>query len=114
MLLRHVAHDGALPRATWAMQQVSTAPRDTPCSEPLLGLEPQRDLAQRLGQADGDGVIGEGRSIIGVIAISALATANATTQTGGYVQADVQSIATLANALKTQVNAILAALKVTP
>lgn len=48
----------------------------------------------------------------GVTAISALATANAATQTASYVQADVQSIATLANALKTQVNAILAALKV--
>lgn len=48
----------------------------------------------------------------GVAAIVALATANAATQTASYVQADVQSIATLANALKTQVNAILAALKV--
>lgn len=48
----------------------------------------------------------------GVTAIVALATANAATQTASYVQADVQSIATLANALKTQVNAILAAMKV--
>lgn len=39
------------------------------------------------------------------------ATANAATQTGAYVQADVQTIATLANALKTKVNAILAALR---
>lgn len=48
----------------------------------------------------------------GVTAISANATANAATQTGSYVQADVQTIAALANSLKTQVNAILAALKV--
>ena len=34
-----------------------------------------------------------------------VATANANTQTASYVQADVQSIATLANALKVQGNA---------
>lgn len=48
----------------------------------------------------------------GVTAITAIATANATTQTAGYVQADVQSIATLANANKAKINEILAALKV--
>lgn len=47
----------------------------------------------------------------GVAALTPVATANAATQTTLYVQADVQSIATLANALKTQVNAILAALQ---
>lgn len=36
-----------------------------------------------------------------------VATANAATQTGSYVQADVQTIATLANSLKTQLNALL-------
>lgn len=39
------------------------------------------------------------------------ATADAATQTGAYVQADVQSIATLANALKTAHNALLAKLR---
>lgn len=37
-----------------------------------------------------------------------VATANAATQTGSYVQADVQSIAALANALKTALNANIA------
>lgn len=48
----------------------------------------------------------------GVTAISAVATPDANTQTASYVQVDVQSIATLVNALKVEVNAILAALKV--
>lgn len=48
----------------------------------------------------------------GVQSITAIATADANTQTGGYVQADVQSIATLANANKAKINEILAALKV--
>lgn len=39
---------------------------------------------------------------------AAVVTANAATQTGSYVQADVQSIADLANSLKTQVNALVA------
>lgn len=43
--------------------------------------------------------------------VAAIATANAATQTGAYVQADVQTIATLANQTKTTVNAILTALK---
>lgn len=37
-----------------------------------------------------------------------VSTANAATQTGSYVQADVQTIAALANSLKTQYNALLA------
>lgn len=36
-----------------------------------------------------------------------VATANAATQTGSYVQADVQTITALANSLKTQYNALL-------
>lgn len=43
--------------------------------------------------------------------VAAVSTANAATQTGSYVQADVQSIAALANANKTAINAILTALK---
>lgn len=46
-----------------------------------------------------------------VTAVATLATADAAAQSASYVQADVQTIATLANALKVQVNAILAALK---
>jgi hypothetical protein len=37
-----------------------------------------------------------------------VATANANTQTSSYVQADAQSVATLANALKTQLNLAIA------
>lgn len=48
----------------------------------------------------------------GVEAIVAEAQADAATQTGLYVEADVQSIADLANALKAKVNEILAAMKV--
>lgn len=48
----------------------------------------------------------------GVTAIAALATADAPAQGVGYVQADVQAIATLANDLKAKLNAVLAALKV--
>ena len=44
-------------------------------------------------------------------AVADIATANAAAQTGAYVQADVQSIATLANDTKAKVNAILAALR---
>jgi len=40
-----------------------------------------------------------------------LATADAATQTGAYVQADVQSIATLANAIKAKLNLLLAAVR---
>ena len=43
--------------------------------------------------------------------IAAVATADATTQTASYVQADAQTLTTLANALKVEVNAILTALK---
>lgn len=43
--------------------------------------------------------------------VAAISTANAATQTASYVQADVQSIATLANQNKTTTNAILTALK---
>jgi hypothetical protein len=39
---------------------------------------------------------------------STLATAGANTQTGSYVQADVQTIATLANAEKASINLIVA------
>jgi hypothetical protein len=45
------------------------------------------------------------------VTYGAVATANANAQTAGYVQADVQSIATLANALKTAFNALVAALQ---
>jgi hypothetical protein len=48
----------------------------------------------------------------GVTAISAIAVADAPAQGIAYVQADVQAIATLANANKAKINAILAALKV--
>lgn len=37
-----------------------------------------------------------------------VATANAAVQSGGYVQADVQTIATLANALKVELNKAIA------
>lgn len=40
-----------------------------------------------------------------------ITSANAATQTGAYVQADVQSIATLANELKTDFNAAMAQLQ---
>ena len=42
---------------------------------------------------------------VGALTSSQNATANAATQTGAYVQADVQSIAALANALKVSYNA---------
>lgn len=48
----------------------------------------------------------------GITAITAIATANAPVQGVAYVQADVQAIATLANANKAKINEILAALKV--
>lgn len=54
---------------------------------------------------------GLGLSTIPCGDVAAIATANAATQTASYVQADVQSIATLANQTKTTVNAILSALK---
>lgn len=41
---------------------------------------------------------------------SAITSPDAATQTAGYVQADVQSIATLANELKAKLNAISTAL----
>ena len=41
----------------------------------------------------------------------ALATADAAVQTGSYVQANVQSIATLANDLKAKLNALIAHLE---
>lgn len=44
-------------------------------------------------------------------AIVDLATANATLQTAAYVQADVQSIATLTNGNKAKINDILAKLR---
>lgn len=44
-------------------------------------------------------------------AIADISTANAGTQTASYVQADVQAIATLANANKAKINAILAGLR---
>lgn len=43
--------------------------------------------------------------------VAAIAVADANTQTGAYVQADVQSIRTLANQNKATVNAILVSLK---
>lgn len=43
--------------------------------------------------------------------VAAIATADANTQTGAYVQADVQSIRTLANANKAKINEVIAALK---
>lgn len=43
--------------------------------------------------------------------VAAIATADAGTQTGSYVQATVQSIATLANANKAKINEVIAALK---
>lgn len=43
--------------------------------------------------------------------VADVATADAATQTGAYVQADAQSIATLANANKAKINAILAAMR---
>lgn len=43
--------------------------------------------------------------------VAAVSQANAATQTASYVQADVQSIADLANANKVAINAALAALK---
>lgn len=45
-----------------------------------------------------------GSAADGALTSSQNATTNAATQTGSYVQADVQSIATLANALKTNYN----------
>lgn len=44
-------------------------------------------------------------------AVAAVSAANAGTQTASYVQADVQAIADLANANKTQLNAVISALK---
>ncbi|MFA5161157.1 MAG: hypothetical protein WC421_02835 [Elusimicrobiales bacterium] len=44
-------------------------------------------------------------------AVAAAASANAPTQGETYAQADVQAIATLANELKAQLNAVIAALK---
>ena len=44
-------------------------------------------------------------------AVASIATADAGTQTASYVQADVQAIATLANANKAKINAILVALR---
>jgi hypothetical protein len=44
-------------------------------------------------------------------AVADVASADAATQTAGYVQADVQSIATLANETKAQLNALLASLR---
>lgn len=44
-------------------------------------------------------------------AVADISTADAGTQTESYVQADVQGIATLANANKAKINAILAALR---
>lgn len=49
----------------------------------------------------------------GVAALAAITTPNAATQTSSYVQADAQSIATLANQLKAQYNLLLAALQAT-
>lgn len=43
--------------------------------------------------------------------VAAVSAANAATQTSSYVQADAQSVATLANANKAAINAILVALK---
>lgn len=51
------------------------------------------------------GVIAQGA------AVADIASADAATQTAGYVQADVQSIATLANETKAQLNALLASLR---
>lgn len=56
--------------------------------------------------------VGDG-SVAPAADVAAIATANAATQSGAYVQADVQSIAALANQLKTTVNAILTNLKAT-
>ncbi len=45
------------------------------------------------------------RSAIQGDQVATIATADAATQSGSYVQADVQTIATLANAIKTALNA---------
>ena len=49
--------------------------------------------------------------VLKTAAVTSVATADAPTQTAGYVQADVQDIADLANDNKTQINALLAALR---
>lgn len=60
------------------------------------------------------GFVGQGTGPVSVqgVFVAPVATANANAQTGSYVQADVQSIATLANQLKTTLNALLASLEV--
>ncbi len=50
------------------------------------------------------------RMLVAGGAVATVTTAAAGTMTGAYVQADVQRIATLADALKTAVNAIIAAM----
>ncbi len=50
------------------------------------------------------------RLLFSGVAVPAVATANAATQTSSYVQADVQTIATLANSLKVSLNALITGL----
>lgn len=58
----------------------------------------------------GDAVVVQASVVAAPAALTAtaIAAANAATQTGSYVQADVQTIATLANELKTDYTALLA------
>jgi hypothetical protein len=60
------------------------------------------------------GFVGQGTGPVSVqgVYVAPVSTANANTQTSSYVQADVQSIATLANQLKVTLNALLASLEV--
>ena len=73
----------------------------------------RRDLHKFLGQwvvSSAGGAVAVVTADTGTLAANAaqtgatVATANANAQTGSYVQADVQTIATLANALKTDYN----------
>jgi hypothetical protein len=60
--------------------------------------------------SSGDAVLTQAAVVAAPAALTAtaIAAANAATQTGSYVQADVQTIATLANELKTDYTALLA------
>ncbi len=65
-----------------------------------------RDIADDLVGVQGGAVPALTSSAPAALTSSQNATANANVQTGAYVQADVQSIATLANALKVSYNAL--------
>lgn len=67
-----------------------------------------RERVNQIDSAAGD-LIGN-EDVSGVIPDD-VATADASTQTGSYVQANVQSIATLANDLKAKLNELQAALR---